>query len=115
MMADRARVEEADAWRTAGIVPGARVADIGCGPGAALVVMAEVVGPTGSVTGIDGDASAIGIAEQMIAQSGAGNATARVGAADATGLEPGAFDVVVMRHVLAHNGGREEAIVRHLA
>lgn len=31
-----------------------------------------------------------------------------MGDAAATGLVPGVFDVVVMRHVLAHNGGREQ-------
>lgn len=38
----------------------------------------------------------------------------QVASATDTGLEPGTFDVVVMRHVLAHNGGREQAIVNHL-
>ncbi|WP_060886728.1 hypothetical protein, partial [Streptomyces caniscabiei] len=37
------------------------------------------------------------------------------GSADATGLAEGTFDVVMLRHVLAHNGGREQAIVDHLA
>lgn len=33
--------------------PGERVLDVGCGRGAALFPLAEAVGPTGSVTGID--------------------------------------------------------------
>ena len=37
------------------------------------------------------------------------------GRADNTGFEPATFDVVMMRHVLAHNGGREAGIVHHLA
>ena len=37
------------------------------------------------------------------------------GSADATALPEGTFDVVMLRHVLAHNGGREQAIVNHLA
>lgn len=32
-MAERARVAEADLWQRAGIVAGAQVADVGCGPG----------------------------------------------------------------------------------
>ena len=55
MMAARARDEEGDMWALAGLVPGARVADIGCGPGALLVTLAEVVGPTGHVVGVDAD------------------------------------------------------------
>lgn len=115
MMAERARVEEAGAWHEAGIVAGARVADVGCGPGAALVAMAGVVGAGGAVHGVDGDPGAVEIAHELIAQCGLSNATASVGAADDTGLDRGAWDVVVMRHVLAHNGGREQAIVQHLA
>ena len=114
-MASRARLEEAPAWSAAGIVPGARVADVGCGPGAALLSMAEVVGPTGSVVGVDADAGAVATAQGLIAASGLQHASAQVGSADDTGLPPGEFDVAVLRHVLAHNGGREEAIVRHLA
>ena len=115
LMAGHARATEADLWSTAGIAPGARVADVGCGPGAVTVTMAEVVGPDGSVDGVDGDPGAVELATSLIGQSGRSNATARVGAADATGLEPASYDVVVMRHVLAHNGGREQAIVDHLA
>ncbi len=114
-MASRARLEEAQAWEAAGIVPGARVADVGCGPGATLLAMAEVVGPTGLVVGVDADPGAVATALQLIAASVLEHASAVLGSADDTTLTPGGFDVVVLRHVLAHNGGREEAIVRHLA
>ena len=33
----------------------------------------------------------------------------REGRAESTGLEPGSFDVVMMRHVLAHNGRTAQA------
>jgi SAM-dependent methyltransferase len=115
MMAARARVDEETLWRAAGIVPGARVADVGCGPGALLLEMAALVGPAGSVVGIDADPAAVATARGLVEAAGATNARVAVGAADATGLEPGSSDVVVMRHVLAHNGGREDAIVAHLA
>ncbi len=115
LMAAQARANEADAWQAAGIVPGARVADIGCGPGATLVVMADIVGAAGYVVGVDAEPAAVAAARALVAQSGAGNAEVTEGTADSTGLDLGSFDVVVMRHVLAHNGGREEAIVRHLA
>lgn len=115
MMAELARRDEGDGWRAAGIVPGAKVADVGCGPGAPLVLMAEAVGPEGSVTGVDADPAALARAEAMVAAAGVTNATLREGRADDTGLDPGSFDVVVMRHVLAHNGGREQDIVGHLA
>jgi ubiquinone/menaquinone biosynthesis C-methylase UbiE len=114
-MAARARQEEAPAWAAAGIVPGARVADVGCGPGAALLAMAEVVGPTGTVVGVDADADAVATAQRLIGSSGLEQASVAIGSAEDTGLPQDGFDVVVLRHVLAHNGGREQAIVRHLA
>jgi SAM-dependent methyltransferase len=44
-----------------------------------------------------------------------GNVEVTEGRADHTGLEPGSLDAVMLRHVLAHNGGAEDAIVAHLA
>lgn len=43
------------------------------------------------------------------------NADVRRGQATDTGLGADSFDVAVLRHVLAHNGGTEQAIVDHLA
>jgi SAM-dependent methyltransferase len=120
MMAARARAEEADLWALAGLVPGARVADVGCGPGAMLVALAEAVGPTGRVVGVDADPAAVGAARVALAaarlRSGAvAPGSVRWGRAEATGLTPGSLDTVVLRHVLAHNGGVEQRIVDHLA
>jgi ubiquinone/menaquinone biosynthesis C-methylase UbiE len=39
--------------RSAGIEPGMRVLDIGCGAGDVSMLAAELVGSTGSVVGID--------------------------------------------------------------
>lgn len=64
---------------------------------------------------IDGDVDAVAAASALVEAAGLTNVTVREGKADATGLEPGAFDVVMMRHVLAHNGTSAQAIVRHLA
>jgi ubiquinone/menaquinone biosynthesis C-methylase UbiE len=115
LMAEHAKAEEADAWAAAGIAPGAIVADVGCGPAATSVVMAETVGPTGRVIGVERDPKAIAHARQVVAAVGVSNVELREGDATATGIEPGSVDVAVMRHVLAHNGGNEQAIVDHLA
>lgn len=115
LMAKRAQASEAELWAEAGIRPGARIADIGCGPAAALALMAQTVGPTGWVCGVDGDASALSRAHALLADAGVENADVRLGRAEDTGLEAGAFDTVVLRHVLAHNGGAEQLIVNHLA
>jgi SAM-dependent methyltransferase len=112
-MAAMAADSESEQWRDAGIVEGARVADVGCGPGATLRVLAERVGREGRVIGVDADPGAISHALEEVAALP--QATAQVGTATESGLEPGRFEVVMCRHVLAHNGGREGAIVRHLA
>jgi SAM-dependent methyltransferase len=112
-MAELARSAEAELWGRAGIGPGARVADIGCGPGALLPVFAELVGAGGSVTGLDGDPAAVEAARAYTAALS--TVDVRVGRAEATGLAAGGYDVVTMRHVLAHNGPIEADIVAHTA
>jgi SAM-dependent methyltransferase len=115
MMAELARTSEADLWQAAGIAPGAAVADVGCGPGALFSAIVAAVGEQGSVTGVDGDPDAVAQAQAFAAANGWPQVRVQVGRADATGLEPGGFDTVMMRHVLAHNGPTEQPIVDHLS
>jgi SAM-dependent methyltransferase len=114
-MAAQARASEATLWAAAGIGPGARVADVGCGPGAVLLEIADLVGPTGVAVGVDGEPGTVATARALLDAAGHRDVDVLVGRADDTGLPAGSFDVVVMRHVLAHNGPREQAIVDHLA
>jgi SAM-dependent methyltransferase len=106
--------QEHEAWRAAGIVPGARVADIGCGPGTIVVELARLVSPGGSVDGVERDPVVQAAAAQVMAAAGVTNARIVTGEADASGLEPGAYDAVMMRFVLLHNGPRIPAIMAHL-
>jgi ubiquinone/menaquinone biosynthesis C-methylase UbiE len=115
MMAEAAREAETELWQLAGIVPGASVADVGCGPGAMFPAIVGAVGTGGRVIGVDGTAGTVAQAEALVAANGWTNVEVRVGQADATGLPPGSVDAVMMRHVLAHNGPTEQAIVDHLA
>ena len=115
LMAERARATEADLWQRAGIVAGAKVADVGCGPGALLPALSDAVAPTGHVTAIDADPAAVAAAGALVAAAGLVNVTIRPGRADRTGLPVESCDVVMLRHVLAHNGGGEDVIVAHLA
>jgi SAM-dependent methyltransferase len=114
-MAEAARQAEADLWQPAGIVAGARVADVGCGPGAMLPALAAAVGPHGRVTAVDADPEAVTAATALVAAAGLGNVAVQQGRAEETGLAAGSLEVVMLRHVLAHNGGAEDAIVTHLA
>lgn len=115
LMAEAAAAAERELWDAAGIVEGAVVADVGCGPGAMSVVLAQRVGPTGRVFAVDRGAGPVEAARAGAALAGADNVTVTAGDAADTGLEPGCADVVMIRHVLAHNGGREDAIVAHAA
>src|SRR5262245_25700695 len=108
-MAENAHRNEAAQWAAAGIVEGAAVADVGCGPGAVSTLTAQLVGPAGRVAAVDQDAGAIATATALAAQLGLANVRCQQGSGTATGLEPASFDVVIMRHVLAHNGGNEQA------
>lgn len=114
-MAQSAARVERDLWDAAGVVEGAVVADVGCGPGAISMILAEQVGPSGRVFAVDRDASAVDAARSVVARAGMTTVTVDVGDAHDTGIAPGSVDVVMIRHVLAHNGGREEAIVAHAA
>jgi SAM-dependent methyltransferase len=113
-MAATARATEGDLWTRAGIVEGARVGDIGCGPGLVLLELADVVGAGGHVRGVDRDADAVRTAAGLIADAGLAHAAATTGDAWATGIEPGTLDVVNIRHVLAHNTAEHRrAILAH--
>jgi SAM-dependent methyltransferase len=112
-MAEVAVENESADWTAAGILEGARIADIGCGPGAVLRVMAERVGSHGHAIGIDADQSAVAMATQEVADLV--QAHVQLGTATDTGLDSDSYHVVMCRHVLAHNGGNEAAIVSHLA
>jgi 2-polyprenyl-3-methyl-5-hydroxy-6-metoxy-1,4-benzoquinol methylase len=113
-MAQGAEERERALWAAAGAVPGARIADVGSGPGAVSVRLAAMAAPGGGVWAVDRDGDALAVASVLADRSGV-PVHASTGSADATGLPAGTFDLVMLRHVLAHNGGREQAIVDHLA
>lgn len=53
----------AGAWERAGFRPGARLLDVGCGPGYATFDLANLVGPTGHIVAVDVSARFIGYLE----------------------------------------------------
>ncbi|MEW6154308.1 MAG: class I SAM-dependent methyltransferase [Actinomycetota bacterium] len=115
LMAEIAAEAEGHLWAAAGVVEGAAVADVGCGPGAVSALLARLVGATGSVRSVDRDAEVIEAARTVVGRAGVANVTFGVGEAHDTGIAPGSVDLVMIRHVLAHNGSREQAIVDHAA
>lgn len=88
-----------DAWRALleGVLPppSARVADLGCGTGTLVRLLAE---QGHRVDGIDVSPEMIRLAERKT--TGLPGVTVRIGDANDPALDPGAYDVVLSRHVL---------------
>jgi ubiquinone/menaquinone biosynthesis C-methylase UbiE len=95
--------------RRAGIGAGMHVLDIGCGAGDVSFLVRALVGPEGSVTGVDLDGDAVSLAEQRCAAHGLTNVRFR--RADARSLDPGRlFDAAVGRFVLMYQPDPTEAL-----
>src|ERR1700735_591174 len=60
-------------FRQAGIGEGARGIDVGCGVGETTRLLARIVGPAGSVIGVDHDAASLEEAERAAADAGLSN------------------------------------------
>ena len=86
--------------RRAGLVPGHRVLDLGCGVGDVTLAAASIVGVTGSVLGVDRSAQAVAEANARIASRGFAFARCIVGEIDEMDL--GNFDAIVGRFILMH-------------
>ena len=84
-----------------GIDEGMRVLDIGCGSGDVTRLAGDLVGPSGSVLGIDTDEDSVLSARARSAQLGVTNVTFAVGEA-ASFAEPESFDALVARFFLMH-------------
>lgn len=72
-------------WALMQIAAGQRVLDVGCGPGLDTVEMAMLVGPTGSVAGVDHDPAMV-VAADARAEAAGVAAWVRHQVADATSL-----------------------------
>jgi ubiquinone/menaquinone biosynthesis C-methylase UbiE len=87
--------------RAAGVSPGMDVLDVGCGAGDVSFLVGELVGPEGSVVGVDIDGDALALAESRRASSAISNVAFLHG--DARSVEPGRlFDAAVGRLVLMY-------------
>lgn len=84
------------------VTPGARILDVGCGPGTITADFARLVGHGGHVLGIDPAPEVIALARQQHAPAGAGNLQFAVGDIMNTYLAEPAYDVVHAHQVLQH-------------
>lgn len=98
-------------FRRAGIGPGMRVLDLGCGAGDVSFLAAEIVGPTGSVLGIDRDPGVLDVASQRAREMGVPNVSFEERSIDELAArEP--FDAVVGRFVLVYQPDPAATIAR---
>ncbi len=91
-----------EALREAGISEGMLVADFGCGAGVTSRLLASLVGPSGSVTGIDLHAAQVEQASYLSAIEGVTNVKFMAADACKTGLLENQFDLVYCRFLLLH-------------
>jgi ubiquinone/menaquinone biosynthesis C-methylase UbiE len=89
------------ALRLAGLRPGMRVLDVGCGPGDVSLIAARLVGPNGTVLGVDAASEMIALARARADEQGLSTVHFRHAALDSLTLdEP--VDAVVGRLILMH-------------
>ncbi|CAN5217318.1 hypothetical protein BH09ACT13_BH09ACT13_17050 [soil metagenome] len=80
--------------------PGERVLDLGCGAGTDSLVAAFMVGPEGSVTGIDMTPEMLEKARAGAAELGVENVTLVEGEAERLPFEDASFDVLISNGVI---------------
>ena len=85
----------------AGIRPGMRVADLGSGTGMVTQLLAELVGPTGEVVGVDYNGDQVEQAKALL-PAGVSNVRFVQASATDTGLPRESFDLVYSRFLLIH-------------
>ncbi len=94
----------------AGIQPGMRVLDVGCGPGDVSFLLSELVGASGSVVGVERDEQAVAGARRRAEESELHNIEFMVG--DFRDVQPDGrpFDALVGRLVLMYQADPAEAL-----
>lgn len=88
--------------RLLALAAGEAVLDIGSGPGLLATEMAQAVGPTGRVCGIDVSDSMLALARSRAVPGGSAPVEYRHGGVDAVPYPDGSFDAVVSTQVLEY-------------
>lgn len=107
-----------DGCRRVGLPAGASVIEVGCGAPGALLPLAEVVGPHGTVVGIDFNADTVSMAQEIMKRNQAPNIAvihANINTLDPAAVcPPDRFDLAYCHLVLLHQAD-PAATVRQMA
>jgi SAM-dependent methyltransferase len=91
-----------DLLKRAGVRPGMRVADIGCGVGTVTMELANLVGPAGHVVGVDVSPDQLAQARDRLMGTHVEHVDLIEASADSTTLPDASFDLVYCRFLLLH-------------
>jgi ubiquinone/menaquinone biosynthesis C-methylase UbiE len=83
-----------------GVGPGWRTIDVGCGPLGVLDILADRVGPSGTVVGLDNEPRMLGLATSVLAERNLAGVELVQADAAVTGLPADSFDLVHERLVV---------------
>ena len=92
-----------------------RVVEIGCGPHGCLEILAERVGPSGTVVGVERSADAVALARKLVGERGLSNVEVVERDARSTGLPRESFDLVTARLVLVNVPQPEQIVAEAVA
>ena len=95
--------------------PGARVVEIGCGPHGCLEILAERVGSSGSVVGVERSQDAVDLARKLIGERGLKNVEVFCRDARSTELPRASFDLATARLVLVNVPEPQEIVAEAVA
>jgi SAM-dependent methyltransferase len=97
-------------FEQAGIKAGLKVLDLGSGAGDVALLLADMVGPGGTVVGVERDTSILQTARARVAAAGWSHVTFQAEDIENIQLD-GEFDAIVGRHILMHL--RSPTVVLH--
>jgi ubiquinone/menaquinone biosynthesis C-methylase UbiE len=101
VLAAARRAGTLELFQRAGLRPGARCVDLGCGSGDVTLDMAALAGPAGWVAGIDADQAKLELAREAARERGVANVVFEV-ADVGRWAAPGEYDFVYCRFLLQH-------------
>src|ERR1700734_4221783 len=96
------------------IQSGWKTLDLGCGAMGILRPLSQLVGDTGTVVGLDSDATQLAAARSFVEEATLTNVSALEGNAFDTGLPAGQFDLVHVRFLFAPVGRDDELLTEML-